>query len=72
MLYENPYGGQMWMLYDSNKQLLGTGDAYAKNYSVQLEKGDYVIRLQVITHLPFQVPHYTTGIFQTNPDNSTN
>ena len=47
MLYECPYGGQFWMLYDSNKQLLGSGDAYAKNYCVKVDKGDYVIRVQV-------------------------
>lgn len=51
MLYENPYGGQLWLLYDSNKQLLGTGDAFAKNYSVKLDKGDYVIKLQVQSHI---------------------
>jgi tripeptidyl-peptidase-2 len=47
VLYECPYTSQLWMLYDSNKQLLLTGDAYKKQYSVNLEKGDYTIKAQI-------------------------
>ena len=47
LLYESPYCGQLWMVYSSNKQLMGSGDAYPKNYTIKLDKGNYTIILRL-------------------------
>ncbi|XP_026317866.1 tripeptidyl-peptidase 2 isoform X2 [Hyposmocoma kahamanoa] len=47
VLYESEFEAQMWMLYNSCKQLVAVGDAFPSKYSVKLEKGDYTLRLNV-------------------------
>jgi tripeptidyl-peptidase II len=46
LLYDSPFESQMWMVFDSNKQLMGTGDALHE-YPVSLPKGKYTLRLSV-------------------------
>ncbi|XP_043288637.1 tripeptidyl-peptidase 2 isoform X2 [Venturia canescens] len=48
LLYESEYESQMWMIYDSNKQLIFCGDAYPSKYTVhKMEKGDYNLKMHV-------------------------
>jgi len=46
LLYDSPFEAQMWMVYDSNKQLMGSGDALYP-YPMTLPKGKYTMQLLV-------------------------
>ena len=39
MLYESPFDSQFWVMYDSNKQVMGYGDFAADKYACSLNKG---------------------------------
>lgn len=47
VLYESKFDSQMWMCFDGNKMMVASGDAFSGSNFFKLEKGDYVIRMQV-------------------------
>lgn len=84
-LYESLYHAQMWMLFDANRMLLGSGDAWPSG--VQVSKGKLRLSLQVrhedpavlerLKNMPvyFQTPlskPVTLPVFATQQDATTN
>ncbi|XP_050538045.1 tripeptidyl-peptidase 2 [Daktulosphaira vitifoliae] len=47
LLYECEYESQLWMIFDSNKQYITSGDAYSSKYIKKLDKGDYHAKMIV-------------------------
>ena len=79
-LYESPYESQLWLLFDTNKQLVASGDAYPQKYYCKLEKGEYRVLLQVrhestaalerLQELPITVRHKVASPFAVQLYNS--
>lgn len=47
VLYESEFESQMFMCFDMNRRLLIAGDAYSGNNFSKLNKGEYLIKVQV-------------------------
>ena len=46
LLYDSPFEAQLWMVFDANKQLMGSGDALYP-YPLTLAKGKYTMQVLV-------------------------
>ena len=57
-MYENKFESQLCMIYDSNKRLCGTSDAFPfrSGFKFKLDKGDFTAKIQVclLTHVPIK------------------
>ncbi|KAI6660573.1 Tripeptidyl-peptidase 2 isoform X2 [Oopsacas minuta] len=64
LLYENPFGSQMWFVYDSNKQLLGVGDAFSSDgrYKINLYKGTFTVHLLIMNDSRDQLDYLTNTV----------
>ena len=64
LLYENPFGGQMWFVYNANKQLMGVGDAFSTDgrYKVNLNKGTFTVQLLIMSENSEQLEKLTNTV----------
>jgi hypothetical protein len=54
LLYESPFGGPMWAVFDGEKKTCAFGDAFPADYGTKLEKGEYSLHA-VIRHESVEV-----------------
>ncbi|TRY75766.1 hypothetical protein TCAL_12592 [Tigriopus californicus] len=47
VLYESEFESQLWLLYNSHKQLIASGDAKPNDWCVKVEKEDYTLKAHV-------------------------
>ncbi len=47
VLYESEYESQLWMLYNSHKQLVACGDAFPSKWAAKVDKEDYTLKVHV-------------------------
>ena len=47
VLYESQLESQLVMVFDSNKRMVGCVDAYPHKWSLKLEKGDYIAKVNI-------------------------
>ena len=52
VLYESEFISQMWMLYNSHKQFVSCGDAYAQKWSVKVSEHSSDIGTQTNVNSP--------------------
>lgn len=53
LVYENKFESQLCMIYDSNKRLCGTSNAFPfrYGYKLKLDKGDFTAKIQVFLYV---------------------